>query len=197
MYNNTNNNNKQAFRIDEDGFPIGAVVKKAMTKARANLDGNGSNRGILIHHTQTGQERWVSVNTINEVCKMPFGSTIYFHGKGQRPSLTTSSSSSELESDTPPNTTDPQVLADYYSRKAQQSVYESYQPEADYETSYNEASESINDIDAHLVEKLGVLFSDCCNLAMSLNPNLSEESQVKIAISMGIAYQKIKGDVPF
>lgn len=177
-YHNSNSQTSQ-WQVDSEGFPIGRVRKKAMTKVRPNRDGNGSNRGILIYHPETGKERWVNVSSMNEVCKMPNGTMITFHGKGARPSLTVNTS-----------------LYDQIDSSIRESRPENYQHEID-EHYVNQVSNVSKNIDEHLLEQISLVLSNGVNLAASLNPQLSEESLVKIAISASIQYFKLKEDSPF
>ena len=217
MYTTQNNNNSQA------RFQPGYYTMKAKTKVRQGLDGQ-TNRGILI--TDGNNEQWVSIPASNEVCQLNFGSKVYYHGHNARPSLTFKQEQANNTNfdnggvDLPPQTNDPQVLANYYARKAaeaqtnSQSIYEQieqglYPPqnEIDYSNHINTHTQqnshsrpspsNTSDIDERLVEKLGVLYSNCMNLASSLNPQLDEDNQTKIAISMAIAYNPIKADSPF
>ena len=206
MYTSNNHIQSQQsqheFTRDSEGFPIGHVVKKAMTKVRDNLSGPGQNRGILILHRQTNQERWVSVDANSPVARCKNGTMLYFHGKGQRPSLSMGNVNASVQ---PP-------LSNYNDQynSLGESIEDSYNPSNGYqeEINYNynnqqtssqdsQPRSSDNTVDDALIEKLSLLMSNCVNMAQQLNPQLSEESVVKLAISVSIAYQKIKSDLPY
>lgn len=224
MYSTQNNNNSQA---SQNRLPPGWYTMKAKTKERVGLDGN-SNRGILIHNQQTGEQQWITIPAANEVCRLNFGSKVYYHGHNARPSLTFRPEQANDPTfdnggvqQTPPPIDNSQARADFYNRVSQspQSVYDSIeqgmyaqpsQSEIDYNqqmyssNSYQQpvsqngtSSSSSNTVDDRLIEQLGVLYSNCMNMAMSLNPQLDADNQTKIAISMAITYNRIKADSPF
>ena len=201
--NNTQQYNGQV-QLDAEGFPIGSVIKKAMTKVRDNLSGEGTNRGILIYHTQTGQERWVSVDSNSPVAKCSNGSSLYFHGKGHRPSLTMNNISMN------------QPQADYYNRIAeppQQSVYEQinngmypqnqqnefdYNPISNQQNGSSQTPQRITDdtsVNDTAIEKACLIMSNTHNLLSSMLPNVDDEEITKMTISIYIS--QTKNNIPF
>lgn len=194
-YTNYSNGNPpsqvQPLQYDGDGFPIGICIKKAMTKVRDDLYGNGKNRGILIAHQRTQQERWVSVPADDPVCQVSTGKQIIFNGKGQRPSLSLMPTY---------DSTINQSTADHFARRAEQSwggqVRDSQhrqptQNEIDYnEHLYQSSPPSVADDgselaadDCHLMAGIFVMLRDSL-------PDVSEESIVKMAVTIYIQQSK-------
>lgn len=214
MYTNSKQSNNQV-----DVWKQPQLVKIVRwTKPRANRDGNGSNRGVEVQSSINGETRWVSLWDGHYLFKQAqWGSNVHYEPNAephQRLQLT----ANKQQTNAPPQTNDPQVLADYYSRLAaqqpQQSIYEqidnslypqNQQSELDYSNTYSyqnndsqpPQNSSDNTIDDQLLERICLTLSNSVNLTKSLNPQLSEESIVKLAISASIAYQKIKADSPF
>lgn len=192
MYSNTNNSNQQT----QERFAPGYYTMKAKTKARQGLDGK-ANRGILI--TDGVNEQWITIPTTNEVCRLPFGSKVYYHGHNARPSLTfgkgQANSPTFDNGGVMPQTN--QALADYYSRLAEQEATQEKPHYYNQSDSYQPEPNTNTDVDETLIERLGVLYSNCVNLAQSLNPQLDTDNQTKIAISMAIQYSKIKDSTGF
>ena len=164
-YPNNNNN----FQQPNWSYPR-QVIKKAMTKARTNKDGNGSNRGILIVDPQTQAERWININSINEVCKLQNGSYCYFAGEGNRPSLTVSQQT--------PLTN--QSVADTYSRQAHSQLHGEALPQ--FDNNNNGASPNIE-------QRCQSISSIYIALRGYLS-DVSEENLTKMAISIYISISK-------
>ena len=211
MQYQTNNNAQQSKQ--QERFAPGYYQLKAKTKERTGFDGN-PNRGILI--TDGVNEQWITIPASNEVCRMTLGSKVYYHGHGQRPSLTFRQEQQNDQYFDNGGVRMNQPQADYYNRIAeppQQSVYEqinngmypqNQQNEFDYNPISNQQNGGQNgqqritgDINDTLLESQCVLLSNAINLMSSLSPQLSEESIVKLAISASIAYQHKIKDMPF
>lgn len=158
--------------FNEEHFPAGLCRLKAKTKRRVGLDGN-TNRGLLIINEQN-QERWLSV-TDTLITELPLGSPLYFNGAGARPSLTI------------PNQ---QVMSKPVNNQIESNNNYTNQQQ-------NSSSQIQTDISEQLLEKTCLILSNSYNLLAQLNPQLSEESLVKMAISASIAYNNQTKALPF
>ncbi len=172
-------------QLDEDGFPIGICIKKAMTKPRPDKFSGRFGRGILIFNKQTGQERWVNVDSEDEAANMHNGGTLYFHGKGKRPSLT--------------------LLNQQYDSQHQslgEAIQSSYRGEAQQKLNYEQPmqqTQANTDIDEQYLSALSMIMSMCLAMAEDICPNTyTPDARQKIATSLYISYLKSKDpNTPF
>ena len=215
MYTNNSQNQSQV----DWSYPR-RVIKKAMTKARPNQNGSGVNRGILIVDPETNQEKWITVDgNANQVIGLKFGSWCYYAGEGNRPSLTVQQpqiNNTQPMADRYARQFDNlanQAKPNNYSSQANtlyDSIEQSYNPpnrqQYDIDSSYHsqpntsqngQPNTTDNTVDDSLIEKLSVVMSNCMNMSMSLNPQLSTDEQTRLAVSVFIQYNKIKADSPF
>lgn len=194
------------------------VIKKAMTKARANKNGNGVNRGILIVDPGTNEEKWITVDgNANEVIRLDFGSWCWYAGEGNRPSLQVSQ-----PQQTPPPIDNSQARADFYNRMADQpnnysnqysslgdSIEQSYNPSSgqQYEMYSSNSYQPNNDysgqshvtdnttINDTAIEKACLIMSNTHNMLKSMLPNVDDEEITKMCISIYIS--QTKSGIPF
>jgi hypothetical protein len=179
--------------LNQEYFPAGLVRLKAKTKKRQGLNGL-TNRGLLIVD-ESGQERWVSL-TDASITELPLGSQLYFNGQGARPSLTIPQAYSQQHQSLG------EAIQNGYSAPQQQSV--DFENNARAFTNQQVMSQPQNNnaqiqpnINESLLESTCYLLSNAVNLMSSLNPQLSEESIVKLAISAAISYSQQIKDMPF
>lgn len=211
-----NNSNNQTTSQVSDRLPPGYYRKKAMTKARQGLDGS-PNRGILISDPQTGREQWVSIPTDNEVCRLPYGSQVYYHGHGSRPSLTFNEQVPQHfdNGGVPPTN---QYQADQYARQAEfmpsvyEQIHQSYNPpnqqtEIQYDNNHLnrdshesvQRSESVDNLNENYLNKISMLMSMCLAMAEEICPQgYTSEQKQKVGTTLFLQYTKdINIDIPF
>jgi hypothetical protein len=214
MYTNSKQSNNQ---VDVWKQPQQVKIVR-WTKPRPNRDGNGSNRGVEVQSSINGETRWVSLWDGHYLFKQAqWGSNVHYEPNAephQRLQLT----ANNQQTNAPPQTNDPQVLADYYSRLAaqqpQQSLYEqvdnglypqNQQSELDYSNPYsyqnNDSQPSQNssgDINEPLMNQIAMVYSQMLSMAEEICPQHYDPEQKKsVGISMSIAYFRQVKSVPF
>lgn len=210
-YNNSNKYGNGQVQT-QDVWQIKHPVKiLRWTKARSNRDGNGTNRGVEVQSTISGETRWVSLWSGNVLFKMlNWGSTCTYD-----PTVDTNNRLQIGNSQPPTN----QAQADYFSRQAefvpQQSVYEqieqgyhpqNQQTEIQYDNHLSqngdepvqprEGSDNLNE--AYL-NKISMLMSMCLAMAEDICPQgYTSEQKQKVGTTLFLQYTKdIHTDIPF
>ena len=196
MYSNTNQNNPQQQAESQVWQTPQMVTIGRWTKPRQNRDGNGVSRGVCLKSSIDGSEKWISLYSNHHVFKMLNWGSQCFYQPTEEPH-------NRLQIGVAPQQQTNQPQADYYSRQAQpantQSVYEQidnslqnsrpngYQYDLNNQPEPQQELATINDIE---IERLSLIMSNCMLMARELNPNISEDTQSKLAMSVFIAYTK-------
>lgn len=155
------------------------------SKVRNDNDGKPT-RGCLIRNEQ-GDERWVSMQSSGGFFReVQWGQHIWYYGHGVKPPLGTMA----IESKTPDaRELINQSKADYYAR-----IAEANKPEP---IDWNQPSHASPEADDVLIEQISGTLSKFVLMTQGLNPQLSEESVIKLAISGYIQYTKQKEQMPY